>query len=78
VGKSRILAVILGFVALSVVMIAGVTAVWLTDELRVLSLVILPSIVVATLLFLYFEWRAKLQRQIGVDPGTPHDRQPAA
>jgi hypothetical protein len=61
--KARSLAVVLAFVGLSVVMASGLTAVWLTEELRVLSLVILPTIVVATLLVLYFEWRGKLQRQ---------------
>jgi hypothetical protein len=68
--KSRILAVVLAFVGLSVVMASGLTAVWLTEEIRVLSLVILPSTVVATLLVLYFEWRGKLLRQVGVRP--PH------
>jgi hypothetical protein len=37
------------------------------DELRVLSLVVLPSTVVATLLVLYFEWRGKLLRQVGAE-----------
>ena len=64
--KSRILVVVLGFVGLSVVMASGLTAVWLTEEIRVLSLVILPSTVVATLLVLYLEWRGKLLRQVGV------------
>ena len=76
--KSRILAVVLGFVGLSVVMTSGLTAVWLTEELRVLSLVILPSVVVATLLVLYFEWRDKLRRQVGAEAGRPHDRQHTA
>jgi hypothetical protein len=66
--KSRILAVVLAFVGLSVVMASGLTAVWLTEEIRVLSLVILPSTVVATLLVLYFEWRGKLFCQVGVRP----------
>jgi hypothetical protein len=70
VRKSRILAVVLAFVGLSVVMTSGLIAVWLTGELRVLSLVILPSTAVATLLVLYFEWREKLMRQVGVRP--PH------
>ena len=65
--KTRILAVVLGFVGLSVVMASGLTAVWLTEEIRVLSLVILPSTVVATLLVLYFEWRGKLLRQVGTE-----------
>ena len=63
VAKSRIVAVVLAFVGLFAVFAAGLAAVWLTEELRVLSLVILPSIVVATLLVLYFEWRGKLERQ---------------
>ena len=72
--KSRILAVVLAFVGLSAVMTAGLTAVWLTEELRVLSLVILPSIVVATLLVLYFEWRGKLQREVWAElEGRPDD-----
>ena len=67
--QSSILAVVLGFAGLSAVMAAGLTAVWLTEQLLVLSLVILPSIVVATLLVLYFEWRGKLRRQAW----TEHD-----
>jgi hypothetical protein len=63
VRKARILAVVLASVGLSVVMASALTAVWLTDEIRVLSLVILPSTVVATLLVLYFEWRSTLLRQ---------------
>lgn len=62
--RSRILAVVLAFVGLTVVIASGLTAVWLTEELRVLSLVILPFIVVATLLVLYVEWRGQLQRQV--------------
>ena len=67
--QSTILAVVLGFAGLSAVIAAGLTAVWLTEEIRVLSLVILPSIVVATLLVLYFEWRDTLRRQ----PWTEQD-----
>jgi hypothetical protein len=76
--KSRSVAVLLALVALSVVMASGLTAVWLTEELRVLSLVILPSIVVATLLVLYFEWRGKLQRQVLAEPDGSSDRHEAA
>jgi hypothetical protein len=64
VRRSRILAVVLAFVGLSAVLAAGLTAVWLTEELRVLSLVILPSIVVAALLVVFFEWRGKLEREV--------------
>ena len=45
-------------------MASGLAAVWLTGEARVLSLVILPSIVMPTLLVLYFESRRTLQRQV--------------
>ena len=76
--KSRILAVVLAFLGLSTVMASGVTAVWLTEELRVLSLVILPSIVVATLLVLYFEWRTKLRRQVWAELDERADRDQAA
>lgn len=74
--RSRILAVVLAFAGLSAVMAAGLAAVWLTEELRVLRLVILPSIVVATLLVLYFEWRGKLQRQVWgeLDRRPDHDK----
>jgi hypothetical protein len=76
--KARSLAVVLAFVGLSVVMASGLTAVWLTEELRVLSLVILPTIVVATLLVLYFEWRGKLQRQALAELDGPPERNETA
>ena len=40
------------------------TAVWLTDEVRVVALVMLPTAIVASLLVLYFDWRAELQRRL--------------
>jgi hypothetical protein len=64
VNKSTILAVALAFVSVWVLLAAGITAVWLTEEVRVIGLVILPTGVVASLLVLYFDWRAKLQRRI--------------
>jgi hypothetical protein len=48
-------------------MSAAMAAVWLTEEVRVLSLVVLPSITVAALLVLFFEWRGKLQRELVAD-----------
>ena len=39
---------------------AGITAVWLTEEVRVFGLVMLPTAIVAGLLVVYFDWRAKL------------------
>jgi hypothetical protein len=64
VKRSTVLAIALAFVSIWVVMAAGVTAVWLTEEVRVVGLVILPTAIVASLLVLYFDWRAKLQRRV--------------
>jgi hypothetical protein len=62
--RSTILAIGLAFVSIWAVMAAGITPVWLTEEVRVVGLVTLPPAIVASLLVLYFEWRAKLQRRI--------------
>jgi hypothetical protein len=62
--KARVLAVVVAFVSIWVLLAAGLTAVWLTEEVRVVGLVILPTAVVASLLVVYFDWRAKLQRRI--------------
>ena len=63
-NRSMILALGLAFVSIWVVMAAGIAAVWLTDEVRVVALVILPTAIVASLLVLSFDWRAKLQRRL--------------
>ena len=57
-------AVVLFFVSLWVVMAAGITAVWLTEDVTVFGLVILPTALVAGLLVVYFDWRAKLLNRI--------------
>jgi hypothetical protein len=62
--KQTVIAVVLFFVSLWVVMAAGITAVWLTEELRVVGLVMLPTAIVAGLLVVYFDWRGKLFRRI--------------
>jgi len=59
-------------------MAAGTTAVWLTGEVRVVGLVMLPTAVVASLLVLYFDWRAKLQRRILADRDERPDLNKAA
>jgi hypothetical protein len=59
---STILAVAIAFVGIWTVMAASITAVWLTEEVRVVGLVAVPTGLVAGLLVVYFEWRAKLQR----------------
>ena len=65
--KSEIGAIVLAFISLFVVMIAGSTAVWLTSEVRVFGLVVLPTAIVAGLLVVYFDWRAKLRDRILAD-----------
>ena len=65
--KSEIVAIVLAFISLFVVMIAGSTAVWLTSEVRVFGLVVLPTAIVAGLLVVYFDWRAKLHNRILAD-----------
>jgi hypothetical protein len=63
-SKTTIVAVLLTVVSLWVVMAAGMTAVWLTEEVRVIGLVMFPSAVVAALLIGYFDWRARLVNRI--------------
>lgn len=61
--RERILAVALAFVSVWVALAAGLTAVWLTEEVRVFGLVMLPTAVAAALVVLYFEWRGRLMRR---------------
>ena len=63
-SKTTVIAVVLACVSIFVVLIAGATAVWLTEEVRVFGLVMLPTVIVASLLVVYFDWRAKLRRRI--------------
>ena len=60
-SKTTIVTVMLFFVGIWIVMAAGITAVWLTEEVRVFGLVMLPTVIVAGLLVVYFDWRAKLR-----------------
>ena len=76
--RSTVLAIVPAFVSIWVVLAAGVTAVWLTEEVRVVGLVILPTAIVASLLVLYFDWRAKLQRRILAERDGRHDLDKAA
>ena len=61
--KATIVALALFFVSIWVVLAAGITAVWLTEEVRVFGLVILPTGIVAGLLVVYFAWRDNLRRR---------------
>ena len=65
--KSEIVAIVLAFISLFVVMITGSIAVWLTSEVRVFGLVALSTAIVAGLLVVYFDWRAKLRNRILAD-----------
>jgi hypothetical protein len=76
-NKSTIL-VALAFLSVWVVMAAGVTAVWLTEEVRVIGLIALPTAIVASLLVLYFDWRARLQRRILAERNARHELDKAA
>jgi len=73
--RTAIVAVAVFFVSIWVVMAAGITAVWLTEEIRVFGLVILPTVVVAGLLVVYFGWRTQLLSRLRDDR---HDHREAA
>jgi hypothetical protein len=62
-NKETIVALALLFFSIWVILAVGITAVWLTAEVRVFGLVILPTAIVAGLLVVYFEWRGKLRRR---------------
>jgi hypothetical protein len=57
---TTVVAVALAFASIWVVMIAGTTAEWLTEKLRVFGLLVLPPAIAAGLVVVYFDWRAKL------------------
>ena len=63
-SKETIVALALVFFSLWIVLAVGITAAWLTAEVRVLGLVMLPTAIVAGLLAVYFDWRAKLRRRV--------------
>ena len=65
--KSEIMAIMLAFISIFVVLTAGATAVWLTSEVRVFGLVMLPTAIVAGLLVVYFDWRVKPRNRISAD-----------
>jgi hypothetical protein len=59
-----------GLFGIWVVLAVGITAVWLTSEVRVFGLVMLPTAIVAGLLVVYFDWRAKLRRRVLAERDT--------
>ena len=77
-NKSTVLAIALALLSVWVVMVSGMAAVWLAEEVRVLGLIALPTAIVASLLVLYFDWRARLQRRILAERDTHHELDQAA
>ena len=69
-NKETIVALALLFFSMWVVLAVGITAVWLTSEVRVFGLVMLPTTIVAGLLVVYFDWRAKLHRRVLAERDT--------
>jgi len=69
-NKETIVALALAFFSIWVILAVGITAVWLTSEVRVFGLVMLPIAIVAGLLVVYFDWRAKLRRRILAERDT--------
>ena len=62
--KATIGALFVLFVGICVLLVAGITVVLLTAEVSVIGLVMLPTAIVAGLLVVYFDWRAKLLRRV--------------
>jgi hypothetical protein len=69
VDTATLVGLALLFVSIWVVFAAGITAVWLTQEVRVFGLVILPTGIVAGLLVVYFAWRENLRRRALAERG---------
>jgi hypothetical protein len=78
VKRSMIWAIGLAFASIWVVMAAGMPAMSVTEEVRAVGLVIVLTAIVASLLVLYFDWRAKLQRRILAERDDGHDIEKAA
>jgi len=69
-NKETVVALALAFFGIWVVLAVGITAVWLTSEVREFGLVMLPAAIVAGLLVVYFDWRAKLRRRVLAERDT--------
>ncbi len=59
----RLVATAIAVVSILVVGAAGVAAVWLTDEMRVFPLVLLPAVVATMLTLSFYEWQRLAARQ---------------
>ena len=72
------LAVVLTLVSLWVARGPGLTAWWQMPEVREFGLVTLATIIVASLLALYFDWRGRLMRPTRIDHDARQDFDTAA
>ena len=70
-----IVAVVVFFVIMWMMMTTGITAVWLTEEVRSFGRAMLPAAIVAAVLVLYVDWRARLLRRIRGGRNTERRRQ---
>ena len=61
--RAAVLAVALTIVSILAAMATSVTAVSMTEEVRVLGLVMLSTAAVASLLVRYFDWRGRMIRR---------------
>lgn len=68
--RAAILFVAIALVSVWVALGDARTAIWLTEEVRVLGLVMVPTTIVASLLVLYFDWRGRLMRRIRAEHAT--------
>ena len=58
----RLVAMAIAVVSALVVGAAGIVAVWLTDEMRVFPLVLLPAVVATLLTLSFYEWQKQAAR----------------
>ena len=68
--KSTFVAMALACAGIWVVLAATIAAIWLTGEPRVLGLVMLPAVTVASLFVLYLEWLGTTRRRIDAERGA--------
>ena len=65
--RTTILTAAVALAGVWVVVTAGLSGSWLPEAVLAVARVVLPTIVAATLLVLYFDWRRRLVRQVQAD-----------
>lgn len=61
---TKILAWMVGLSTVAAIVLASLAGVWLTNDLRIVGLVIVGITPIAAGLVGYFEWRANLRRKV--------------